>query len=485
MVSFMTKFLKKVPFSLSKNSEHINKKLKRPLLRAALFFITAVFMLTGCLKPEEKIGIELQSDSDLLHANVVDTFSIKAFTVVDDSVRTDKLSPAVIGAYTDPVFGFTKAGHVTQLRLTANNPNLIPDGSTIDDIQVDSVILVLNYHSVKGAESVFRTIYGGSEKQYFEVFELADSLSVDSNYYEYTSVNHNSVDWVKTGFNFQTPNTTDSVKSGNIMLPPQMRIPLKEEFVDRFFEASAAGDLSNITFMSLMKGIYITVDEMKVANTSETGLISFDTFSGASSVTMYYSVVLPDTTESFAYSFAIRSNSAKYETFEHDYSMAEYSLVEQLNGVTNTGQQDLYIQGNSGTKLFLDLPFIDSLRDSAGIAINQAKIILPLRSGENLTKLSPPEQLLIFPLDKNGKIYPLQFDDPFKNGYYNADKGVYEFIITRYLQQVLLGGREHYGFEIVSISSGSSANRVVLNGAEYDSQNSSNNLKLAITFTKF
>lgn len=453
-------------------------------MRAALFFITTVFILTGCKKPEEEIGIELQTDTELLHANAVDTFSIKAHTVLDDSVRTDKLSPAIIGAYTDPVFGYTKAGHITQLRLTANNPNLIPDEATIDDIQVDSVILVLDYHSVIARDSTYSPIYGNHGQQYFEVFELTDSLSVDSAYFEDTPVNHTGDDWVKPGFNFQTPNTTDSVMSGDIMLPPQMRIPLKEDFVDRFFDASSDGDLSASTFMSLIKGLYITVDETKF-NTNDAGLISFDTFTGDSRVTMYYSVALPDTIESFIYSFAIRSNSAKYEHFEHNYSMAEPNLVQQLDGNISLGQQDLYVQGNSGTKLFLEVPFIENMRDSTGIAINQAKITLPVRGG-NLDDFPPPDQLLIFPLDENGKIYALQFDDPFNYGMYNADKGVYEFLVTRYLQQVLLGEREHYGFEIVSISSGKSPNRVVLNGSEYpDPQSPSNNLKLAITFTKF
>ena len=484
----MTKFLKKVPFSLSKNTEHINKKLQRPLLRAALFFIAAVFVLTGCKKPEEEIGIELQSDNELLHAYAVDTFLIKAYTVRDDSVRTDKLSPAIIGAYTDPVFGFTKAGHITQLRLSSNNPNLIPDGSNIDNIQVDSVILVLSYYTPNSSESFFAPIYGKSNEepseQYFEVFELTDSLYVDSSYYENTPVNHTGVDWIKTGFNNLTPNTKDSVMAGGVKLPPQMRIPLKEEFADRFFEASATGDLTATTFASLIKGIYIGVDETKF-NTSDAGLISFDTFTGNSRITMYYSNVLADTTQSLQYSFAIRSNSAKYEHFEHDYAMADPSLVQQLNGVIASGQQDLYIQGNSGTKIFLELTDIEGLRGLEGVAINQAKIILPVRDKDTFGKFPPPEQLLIFPLDENGKIYSLQFDDPFKYGYFNKDKGVYEFLVTRHLQQVLMGEREHYGFEIVSISSGKSANRVVLNGAEYDSQNPSNNLKLAITFTKF
>lgn len=484
MANFMMKFWKRLQFLPIKNESLMNKNLKRPLLRAALFFIAIALVATSCKKPEEEIGLELQPGSDLLQANRVDTFSINAYTVIDDSVRTDKLNPAIIGAFEDPIFGFTKAGHVTQLRLTSTNPNLIPAGSSIDDIIVDSVMLVLDYYDEDIQNAPVSPVYGNMGEQYFEVFELTDSLLTDSFYYENTPVNHMAQDLVKSGFNLQTPNVEDSVVLGDITLPPQMRIPLTESFADRFLQASVDGGLDNATFLSLLKGIYITVDETKF-NTSQSGLISFDTFTGNSRITLYYRTVLPDTTESFVYSFAIRGQSAKYENIVHDYTMATPNLSQQLAGDTSLGQQDLYIQSLAGTKVFVDLPYIESLRDSSGIAINQAKIILPVRGGD-LEAFAPQTQLLIFPLNKDGKIYTLQFDNPFDYGKYNEEDGVYEFYITRYLQQVLLGEREHYGFEIVSIAAGNSPNRVILNGAEYPNATSpSNNLKLAITFTKF
>ncbi|NEN22038.1 DUF4270 domain-containing protein [Cryomorpha ignava] len=462
----------------------MNKKLKRPLLRAALFFITIALVATSCKKPEEEIGLELQPGSDLLQANMVDTFSINAYTVIDDSVRTDKLNPAIIGAFDDPVFGFTKAGHISELRLTSNNPSLIPEGSSIDNIVVDSVVLILEYINTDVQNQPISPVYGDMGEQYFEVFEITDSLQADTFYYENTPVNYIAQDLIKSGFNYQTPNTTDSVVVGDLILAPQMRIPLNESFADRFFQASDGGGLDNQTFVSLLKGIYITVDETKF-NTSQSGLISFDTFTGNSRIRLYYRNELPDTTESYAYSFALRGQTPKYERIEHDYSMAAPSLLQQLSGDTLLGQQDVYVQSLAGTKIFLDLPYIESLRDSSGIAINQAKITLPIRGGD-LEAFAPPTQLLIFPRNEEGKIYTLQFDNPFDYGKYNEEDGVYEFYITRYLQQVLLGEREHYGFEIVSIAAGNSPNRVVLNGAEYPNAASpSNNLKLAITFTKF
>ena len=462
----------------------MNKKLKRPLLRAALFFITVALVATSCKKPEEEIGLELQPGDDLLQANMVDTFSINAYTLIDDSVRTDKLNPAIIGAFDDPVFGFTKAGHITQLRLSSNNPNLIPAGSSIENIVVDSVLLVLDYFEIDVQQQPVSPVYGGMGEQYFEVFEIIDSLATDSFYYENRPVSYLPQDLIKSGFNYQIPNYTDSVISGDVTLPPQMRIPLNESFADRFFEATTEGSLSNADFESLLKGIYITVDETKF-NTGQSGLISFDTFTGNSRITLYYRNVLPDTTESYIYSFGIGAQSAKYEFIEHDYTMAATSLTQQLDGNISSGQQDLFVQSLAGTKIFVDLPFIENLRDSSGIAINKAKITLPVRGGD-LDAFSPQTQLLIFPLNEDGKIYTLQFDNPFDYGKYNEDTGGYEFYITRYLQQVLLGEREHYGFEIVSVAAGNSPNRVVLNGSEYpNAANPSNNLKLEITFTKF
>lgn len=480
----MMKFWKRILFLLSKTNPFMNRNLKRPLLRAALFFITIALVATSCKKPEEEIGLELQPGSDLLQPNVTDTFSINAYTVIDDSVRTDKLNPAIVGAYIDPVFGFTKAGHITQLRLTSNNPNLIPEGSTIDDIVVDSVMLVLDYYEVDVQKQPVSPVYGNLGQQYFEVFEISDSLATDSFYYEDTPVNFIAQDLIKSGFNYQTPNVTDSVVAGDLTLPPQMRIPLNESLADRFFEASVNGSLDNEIFVSLFKGLYITVDETKFDNT-QSGLISFDTFTGNSRVTLYYRSVLPDTTESYVYSFAIRGQTPKYDHVEHDYTMAAPSLAQQLSGDTALGQQDLYVQSLAGTKIILDLPYIENLRDSSGFAINQAKITMPVR-GNDLEAFSPQTQLLIFPRNENGKIYSLQFDNPFDYGKYNEEDGVYEFYITRYLQQVILGEREHYGFEIVSIAAGNTPNRVVLNGSEYpNAANPSNNLKLAITFTKF
>lgn len=461
------------------------KNLKRPLSTVALFLASSIIFMTACKRPEDEIGLQLQPGDDILQANVVDTFTVSAFTELDDSVRTDKLNPALIGAYMDPVFGRTKAGHVTELRLTSINPDFLGDSSTVDDIQVDSLILVLSYQDMTdNGDSISGSFYGnGLGQQYFEVFELTDSLSVDSAYYENTPINYINEDLVKQGFNYQTPRPDKNVTVGNDTLPPQIRIRLKEDLANRFLEASAAGDFNSLTLLQIFKGLYITVDET-MSNQNATSILSFDTYTGASRITMYYQDTRTGE-DSLVYNFAIRNNTGKFDHFEHDYSMARMSLIQQLNGDHEAAKQDLFVQAGAGLKVRIDFPYIDNLKDSTDIAINQAKLVLPVRP-DDLGQYPPPSVLFIFGRNEDGTLFQLGDDAKGQSGVYDENSHSYNFYISRYLQQVLLGSRENNGLVIVASAAGRTANRVTLNGAQYpDPLEPSNNLKLAITFTKF
>lgn len=481
----MIKYWKKVPYLPIKNSAVMYKFLKRPLSTVALFLVAGFILTTACERPEDEIGLKLQPGDDILQANQVDTFTVSAFSEIDDSVRTDKLNPAWIGAYRDPVFGLVKAGHVTELRLTSTNPNFLGDSSTVSDIQVDSLVLVLSYQNPGKADDTTATsVYGnGLGMQYFKVFEITDSLSVDSPYYELTPVNYINEDLVKQGYNYQTPRPNKNVVVGADTLPPQMRIRLNEDLALRFLEASAAGDFNGLTFLEMFKGLYITVDE-SMSNPNSSGILSFDTYTGASRMTMYYKDTRTGD-DSLVYNFAIRSSTGKFNRFEHDYTNAQMNLVQQLNGDYESAKQDLFLQSGAGLKIRVDFPFIENLKDSTNIAINQAKLILPVRP-DNLGQYPPPQVLFLFGRNEDGVLYQLKDDAPSQSGNYDPDSHTYTFYISRYLQQILLGTRENHGLEIVASAAGRTVSRVVLNGSQYPNpSNPSNNLKLAITFTKF
>lgn len=481
----MMKFWKRPQFSPNNIIYYMNIKLMRPARTAALFFLALTCLISSCEKPEGKVGIDLLPNEDLLNVQKIDTFKVVSYTLEEDSLRTDKLNPALVGAYNDPIFGFVKSTHVTELRLSTSNPDFLPLDTEIGQIILDSMILALDFQP----DYLNQFIYGGSGEQYFQVFEISDTLSVDSFYYDNRSVNLLGEDLIKPGQNLIKPNLRDSVQVGDIKIAPQIRIPLNDVLKDKIFEASLDGPLTQADFVSLIKGICIKVDDSQ-QNLSRTGIINFDTFNQRSQITMYYRNTNPNPDlspleDTVAYVFDIRSNTGKYVAFEQDYSFATYSLSRQLNGDTAIGQRDLYVQSMAGTKVRVEFPSIENLKDSVGLAINKAELIVPVRSA--IGRLDAPGRLLLFGLDEDNRIYLTddQLDGDI-GGFYNPVENEYRFTISRQIQQILLDERGNFGLEIVVTQAGNSANRVVLNGPDYpNAENPSDNLKLVITYSKF
>ncbi len=448
---------------------------------AALFFVGLLF---SCEKPEQDVGLGLQPGEDILSVNQTDTITVEAYTIAEEPIRSDNLTPALLGAYIDPVFGLSNTGHATELRLSSSNPSFVEGGATPADIEIDSLVLFLTYETVVESNGNLVQNYSGLGPQYVEVFEISDSLEPDVEYFSDKIPRITGEDLVLEGFNTIHPNTSDSVSVGGVKRAPQIRLPLEPEFARKFIEASdVEGGLSAENFVSLLKGLYIQVDpEAPFINLSNTGILYWDTFRDRSGMTMYYrNLVTEDTLE---YTFDIRANTGKYNRFEHDFSNADVELVEQLAGNKEPGKQKLYVQAMAGTKIRLDFPYLSDLADSSSIALNKVELVLPVQVDEDFP---PPSRLFIFGLDEEERLFliPDQIDGII-GGSYDAENQEYRFIITRFVQQVLLGTRENYGLEIVTNRAAFSGNRVVINGTEFPDPNKpDNNLKLVVTLTNF
>ncbi len=478
-------FLKKTLSLQNKSVARMMLSQKRPSNWAALFFLSLTCTFVACEKPERDLGLDLQPEESILGVGTVDTFTVIAFTLPEDSIRSDKVTPALLGAYIDPAFGFVKAGHVTELRLSSSGPVFVPIGSSVNDIQVDSVVLTLAYNYTE-AFNTNSANYGGLGAQFIQLFETTDSLAADSSYFHTKKPRYIPEDLIVPGNNLVIPAPADSVIVGGVKIGPEIRIRLKNSFSDRFFNLDPGQELTATEFISLLKGIYVTVDETQF-DTHNSGIIYFDTFNDRSKITMYYRNTLTEDTVSYA--FEMRGNTGKYNTFDHDRTLAEAALYQQVvEGEDAPGLNDLYIQAMGGTKIRIDFPHFNDLRSIEGISINQAALYLPLREGST-KNYAPPEGLFVLGLDVDGNAFLIddQLDgSAFVDGIYDADKNAYRFKISRFLQQVLLGEKELYGLEIVTSRAAFSANRVLLNGPEYpDPLSPDKNLKLAITFTEF
>ena len=76
----------------------------------------------SCEKPGITPGGNLLPGSDAVSAFQTDTFSIAVQTMLEDSVKTDELSLAVLGRLEDPELGSTECQIFTQFKLSALDP---------------------------------------------------------------------------------------------------------------------------------------------------------------------------------------------------------------------------------------------------------------------------------------------------------------------------------------------------------------------------
>jgi len=432
------------------------KKLLRSVFVA--FLIVSGIILSGC-EADEQLGLDIQPPGDELNATKTDTFSIATYTRIADSVRSDETAISLAGFYTDPVFGPLKASFCSQLRLSGTNVDF---GS---NVVIDSVILHLEYYS----------IYGNSKqnnRMTFDVFELQNSISLDSTYYSFSPIESGN----KLGSISFVPNNDDSVILGGKILAPQLRIHLDKNFGKRIVDASDMGYLAtSTTFESFFHGFSV----VPTSANPNGSLVSFDVMSANSGLSIYYH----NDDDTLSYKFNITQACARYGNYNHfSHTGGQPALLNQIAGDTALGQEKLYLQPLGGTEVVLKTPHLASLNSQFSVVINRAELFVPVDATDFTTESYPkPVKLALVKLDKDGDyayISDYTIDSDTYGGMYDEEKGCYRFVITRHLQDIITGGDESYGYVLMVSGSSIYGNRVVLNGPE-----SADRLKLEVTYT--
>lgn len=434
---------------------NLRKNLSKTAL--ALLFATGL-ILSGC-NADDQLGLDIQPPGDQLNAIKSDTFYITAHTRVADSIRTDETSVSLAGYYTDPVFGPTKASFCSQLRLS---------GTDVDfgtNVEVDSLILHLEYYS----------IYGNSKynnRMTFNVYELRNSISLDSTYYTFTPINAGR----KIGSATFLPNAEDSVFTDGAIRSPQLRISLDKNFGKRIIEASEMGFLtSNAAFEDFFHGICV----IPTNDNPYGSLISFDVMSVNSGLTLYYH----NDVDTLSYQFNITQACARYTSVSHfNFTGGQSGLLSQLGGDTALGQQKLYLQPLGGTEVVMRFPDISNLNSGFSVVINRAELFIPADLSDITNETYPrPAKLSLVAIDEDGGYSFLSdytIDSETYGGSWDEDLGCYRFVITRHIQDVLTGGAKYNGYVLLVSGSSIYGNRVILNGPE-----NSNPMRLELTYT--
>jgi hypothetical protein len=229
--------------------DHVKGPVGTVLLRGGLALLIVAITVTACRKPDEDLGLDLLPGDPL--GTVVELTDLHAYTLEDTAVRTSGLTRQLLGSYVDPEFGAVKAGFVAQLRLSVN----IAANQDNDGLEADSLVLALPFDASVAT-------YGNLDPQVVQVFEVTESLSVDSLYYSDRVPEHDgSVDLVADRGGRITPKPGVRPIIGGDTLVPQLRIRLSQSLAQRILgEFGEPGLVDNTAFVEFFKGLYVTVD---------------------------------------------------------------------------------------------------------------------------------------------------------------------------------------------------------------------------------
>jgi len=456
--------------------------VRQSIIFRLFLLITLTSLIWSCKKEPDLLGLDLIPEEDLLNHAVIDTITIRAITEREDTLRTDELATMLLGSINDPVFGTTTASVYTQLRLPGTNVSF---GT---DVVVDSIVLTLPYKGIYGDSSAVQniTVYELDESIQTSVKSETSGRTLDYPYYHFSTLQHKATPVGQFSF---VPNTVDSSMLDTVKVGPFMRIPLTLEFANRIVNANQILDsalANNTKFLQAIKGLYITAEP---ATAPGSGAIMYlNPTHSLSRVHIYYSAMVNNERENKKLELLINENSGRFNHYEHSgYAGADPDLVAQMQGNGASASQKLFLQSMGGTRIKLEFPYLDKLRDKK-MAIHEARLVME-NAGDD-TEYRLPGLIGIreryvgqdLTTEKYTYLYRAIVDENagsnYIDGYLNDDK--YKLRITRYIQQRLLHPEIEFGpLYLLAAGSALSANRAVIGGPGAEQ----GKLKLVIYYT--
>ncbi|MDD4602530.1 MAG: DUF4270 domain-containing protein [Bacteroidales bacterium] len=427
----------------------------------SLFFSLPASLLTGillllllfaCKKDPYEIGIDLLPPSDTLHLMSTDTCTVKAFSVRQDSVRTNNPGTLMLGSIADPIFGKTTCSFYSQALLST-------EGADFGTLPVlDSLVLMLFYSGYHGDTTT---------EQNVKVYEMSDDICADSLYYSNQQVRIYST--VLANQNFK-PHPNDSVTVSGKKMKAHLRINLNKLtncLGNKILSAPSSALASNTAFIKYLKGLYVATTPVN----SRGATLNFETSTSLSKLVVYFHDGTDPSNDSLDFEMPLSSSAARFIHIDHNgYLDASQELKRQiLNHDSAQGANQLFLQGLGGVKIKVKFPFMSKFGNGKVVAINDA--ILRFYNPEADTSYSPPATLYLMRQDSIGRVgYVIDENEgsSYFGGTYDQTTRSYYFRITRHMQKMMMNYySNHFDLYLMvtnPLSNSLVPGRVILNG---------------------
>jgi len=420
-----------------------------------LLFILATLLISACKKKDTLVGKDVLNPDDYLNGITTDTFEIETYTIAEDSIITSNPPNTVLGSYKDPKFGSFNASFYTQFRLGSLNP----DFGDPSQIVMDSLVLALNYVGY----------YGDLSAQTFEIYELDEDLSIDSNYYSFSTKNVKSSNLVRIGMGTITPKPNQTSIVGGDSLDAQLRIQLDTNFAKNLVLEANNGTtfLTNEAFMTFFKGFYVKTNNPTQAS-GQGAAFYFNLNDAASKLTMYFKLAGINKT----FDFLINSSCADFTHLEINNSGTSISAILQNQSL---GVNEFYAQAFKH-RAVVKIKHINSLPPNT--IIHKASLTLPIQYQTGY-RFVPGVSISVAAKLKSTDQYYTSLGT--YGGFEEYEKH-FRIDVRDYIQAVLKGSIDNTGLVISPRYFINSAERIIFNG-----KNTSNKKKpqLIVTYTTF
>lgn len=404
----------------------------------------AFVFFTACKKDPSAIGLNyVENETDF---GTLEQTPLVTYSTTFDSVRSNNPLSGIglVGGYSDPVFGRHDAQIATHIMPGGTSPDF---GS---NPICDSAFLYLPYTLTASSW------YGDTTAPFRLLINvLNEYLDRSEDYY---SNNVFPAGALIADYTFTPEPGSDHDTSETKR--PMLRIPLDNNFINNtIFPLAQSGSMSSIeTFIEDFNGLLISGDPANEA------ILGFHIPNEASVLRIHYQNDTT-TTSNPQYDLRITDKAVFVNTFQHDYSTAEFDLSTQD---TVLGEASFYSQAMSGVVGVVDIPHLSAYQDS-GWLLNRAELSLKVRdlSADNYrlpnamqVVLDDPEgRRIAFDYISEGQIAvggTVQTDD--------QNNSSYTFVLTRQIQRFIDGEDHVTRMLIVPDLSSSDQSRAVFNG---------------------
>ncbi|RYE25424.1 MAG: DUF4270 domain-containing protein [Sphingobacteriaceae bacterium] len=424
-----------------------------------LTLLISLFILSACKKPDA-VGLAIDP-SQVINGTLLDTVSINTVTLKDDSIITTNLATTQAGAsvyitplayYKDPIFGITEAN----VAMSISTPGSTAFTKPIGTVTVDSAVLVLRY--AKG-------FYGDTALTNYKlnVYQLNEQ-PLNQNYYNTKAWAFNPALLGTKSFKARP---SDSITIQRIRvgirdtvqkLAPQIRIPVNAAFArTNILTTDSLRLIGSEAFKRYFKGLYLTFDK---AQTTGGAGGNFYLLTDSCALNIYYkntssAGVIDTVMASFPASGYYASQ------IKHDYTGTD---IPAALGSTAKTSQTIYLQGLAGLRAKISFPSLaTNVKQQIGnAALNRAELIVTPVANTRLYPFLPAPRLTMYRyniakqrvLIPDANISDRRFlslgDSRFPSlggfgGFYDTTKNEYHFIITGYIQDLILGKTIDYG----------------------------------------